>query len=335
MRAPFLRTTVDGLAGAGLASDVLYIRGYRGLHCYAAGTLGCLLLPLLKRYRLVHAHAGEAVLAARFYLKAPVLASYWGSDLLAPAMGKRRFRGRRFLLSRLLLPHSLTMTATTTKSEEMHRRLPMRTRRRDHIIPDGVDRTRFKPMSRPEARQALGWPADGVTAITVGRRDPAKRVELAAAAVEVARHAVPDLTWKLISDAPAENMPLYYNAADLLLHTSVSEGSPNVVKEALACNLPVVATDAGDIAWLIEGVRPAAIAAASPGALAEAIVACLSFREPGNGRERTAHLAVEHTTARTLQVYASLGLTPEGSVGGLGVCTPGVGDLLDQRPDRL
>jgi teichuronic acid biosynthesis glycosyltransferase TuaC len=41
------------------------------------------------------------------------------------------------------------------------------------------------------------------------------------------------------------------NAADLLLLTSLTEGSPQVIKEAMACNCPIVATDVGDIREII------------------------------------------------------------------------------------
>jgi glycosyltransferase involved in cell wall biosynthesis len=66
------------------------------------------------------------------------------------------------------------------------------------------------------------------------------------------------LLWYGLTEVPAEDMPHYYNAADLLLHTSSSEGFPNVVQEALAGELPLVATEAGDIVDLLNGVEPSA-----------------------------------------------------------------------------
>src|SRR5207248_489562 len=56
-----------------------------------------------------------------------------------------------------------------------------------------------------------------------------------------------------------ELIPSYLNAADCLALASLREGSPNVVKESLACNLPVVATDVGDVAERLEQVRPSRV----------------------------------------------------------------------------
>jgi teichuronic acid biosynthesis glycosyltransferase TuaC len=309
MRGVFLRRTVEGLAAAGLRSDVLYVRGYRGTHCYLLGCVAMALMPLAKpgQYRLVHSHAGETALVARFFRGAPVLASYWGSDILGPQEGSRRLRAKLWLVSRVLRRHALLMTATTTKSAEMQSVLPARAQARNWVIPDGVDRSRFKPMDRAGARRSLGWPSEEVAVISVGRRVPLKRLDLAERAAGLAAEQVQALRWRSLSDVAPAEMPLLYNAADLLLHTSASEGSPNVIKEALACNLPVVATPAGDIAELLAGVQPSAVCPPQPETLAREIVRCLRADSRSNGRECTARVGLEQVTARTLQCYRSLG----------------------------
>src|SRR6202011_4163689 len=118
---------------------------------------------------------------------------------------------------------------------------------------------------------------------------------------------IPGLSWKAISDAPPELMPDLYNAADVLVHSSVSEGSPNVVKEALACNLPVVATAAGDIPDLLDGVDPSAVCDADPETLAAEIVRCVHAGARSNGAERVADLGLDRITQRTLACYRSVG----------------------------
>jgi glycosyltransferase involved in cell wall biosynthesis len=308
MHGIFVCDTVAGLERAGVHCDVLFIRGYRGLHCYLLGCVAMLLLARERQYALVNSHGGETALAARFYLGAPVIASYWGSDLLGPRGARRRTTLKNVLVSRLLRAHSMLMTATTTKSREMERVLPPRTRRRNRVIPDGVDRERFAPVDREAARREVGWPEDELTVISVGRAIPLKRLWLAERAVSLAARQVPRLRWRVVSDVPPEEMPLRYSAADCLIHTSELEGSPNVVKEALACNLPVVATGAGDIPELLAGVEPAAVCEPDPAALARAIVRCLDGGHArSNGRERSAHLDRDQIALRLVDFYRELG----------------------------
>jgi glycosyltransferase involved in cell wall biosynthesis len=190
----------------------------------------------------------------------------------------------------------------------MERALPQRAQRRNWVIPDGVNRAHFSPGKRDEARRKLGWPLDEFTVISVGRLDPLKRLWLAEQATALAAQQVKGLRWRVLSAVPPGEMPLHYNAADCLVHTSASEGSPNVVKEALACNLPVVATPAGDIAELLAGVTHCAVCAPNPELLAREIVKCVTGRPSSNGRDRTRHLDLRQTAARTLECYASLGV---------------------------
>jgi glycosyltransferase involved in cell wall biosynthesis len=310
-RAPFLRATVDGLTAAGVRTDVLYVRGYKGKHVYLLACTMMAVLPLVRRrkYRLVHSHGGETAVVARFFWGAPVLATYWGSDVLAPRYGDAATRLRVLLRSRMLRLHSMLMTATTTKTVEMERMLPRRVQARNWVIPDGIDLSVFKPVDRGQARAALGWADDEVTVISAGS-GPMKRHWLAEQAVALAARELPRLRWRALTDVAPEEMPLCYSAADLLLHTSCSEGSPNVIKEAIACGLPVVATPAGDIAELLDGVEPAVVCEDQPEVLASAVLSIARTGARVNGRDRSHALSVEVASARTLECYRSLGVWP-------------------------
>lgn len=309
-RAPFLQTSVSGLDAAGVQPDLLYLRGYRGLHCYLIGAVTMALLPLARpnKYRLVHSHGGETALAARCFWGAPVLATYWGSDILG--LGGQGGLGERLRFAvecPLLRWHAMLMSATTTKTPAMERLLPRRARARNWVIPDGVDTARFEPMDRAQARAALGWATGEPAIITVGRRSAEKRVWLAEQVAALAAGEVDGLRWHAVSEVPPEQLPFYYNAADLLLHTAASEGSPNVIKEAMACNLPVLATPVGDIPDLLRGVQPSAVCEARPESLAREAVRLLRAGHRSNGRERIEPLRVEMVTAWTLECYRSLG----------------------------
>jgi len=305
---PFVRKTVDGLETLGLRSDVLFIRGYMGRGAYVYGALIVLLLRMFQRpYPVVHAHGGETALVARAYLRAPVIASYLGSDLLAPKEGGWRQRLVCHLRSALLRRHAVIMTATTTKTDEMEATLPPRAKIHNWVIPDGIDLNCFVSSDQVEARAYLGWPREARIVMFAGRAEsPGKRVSLAREVVELARRELPDLEFQVVSGVDPGDMPIYYSAADCLLHTSASEGSPNVIKEALACNLPIVATPAGDIERLVEGALPGGVVDANPRDLAHALIACCRERTRSNGRSLTSSMGLGDAAEATLKMYRAV-----------------------------
>jgi teichuronic acid biosynthesis glycosyltransferase TuaC len=96
-------------------------------------------------------------------------------------------------------------------------------------------------------------------------------------------------------------VPLYLNAADVLLCASRAEGSPNIVKEALACNLPIVASPVGDVPERLQGVFPSKVVAREPEAMADALIEILSLKQRSNGRERVMQVAQD--ARKVLEVY--------------------------------
>jgi teichuronic acid biosynthesis glycosyltransferase TuaC len=298
----FVKRQVDSLIEAGLRCDVLFVRGFRSPLAYPWAAVVLLARCLRRRYRLVHAHSGETAVPARFYLTAPVVTSYCGDDLLGTpgANGSLTLSSR--VRRRMLRAHSRLMTRTITKSREMERTLPAHVAARNAVIPNGVNRDLFAPIDRDEARRRTGWSADERVALFAA--DPAiarKRHWLAAAACEQA-----GVRLQVANDMPPEQMPLLMSAADCLLLTSAIEGSPNVVKEALMCNLPVIATPVGDVEELLDGVEPSWVCAPQAEALAEALGECMRERRRSNGREVTAWLAAEKIATRVLAVYGSV-----------------------------
>ena len=102
---------------------------------------------------------------------------------------------------------------------------------------------------------------------------------------------------------PAGRIVTYMNAADCLLLTSDSEGSPNVVKEALACDLPVVSVDVGDVRERVAGVTPGAVVGRDPEALGAALAAILRDPVRSDGRAAVAALHTRVIAAGIVDVY--------------------------------
>jgi glycosyltransferase involved in cell wall biosynthesis len=306
----FIKRQMESLIERGLRCDVLFIRGYRSALAYPLAALRLAVWSLTRgpsRYRLVHAHSGEAALAAAFFWRAPLLVSYLGDDLL----GTPRADGVVPILGRfrraIFRQHSRLAARTITKSREMQAALPGRVRARNVVLPNGVDTDLFRPIDRAEARRELGWDANVKVALFAADPEvPRKRYWLAENGVELARSLIPDLRLEVARGVLPVRMPLLMNAADCLLLTSSIEGSPNVVKEARMCNLPVIATPAGDVAELLDGVRASYVCRPSAPALAEALVKCLREARRSNGRQASRRLDARTVAVSLLHIYKEI-----------------------------
>lgn len=308
----FTRRQVESIRRLGIGCDLVSIAGYRSPRAYIAAAAKLTQLRLNgHRYALVHAHGGEAALAASTYRSAPLLVSYQGSDILGSPESDGHVRFRWRLRSTLVRHHSHVATAAIVKSQPMLAALPATVAHRTYVIPNGVDRERFRPRDRSAARAALGWDPGG--RVVLFASDPSrssKRPDLARMACEIASRQVGPIRFQVAHGLAPELMPEVINASDCLLHPSASEGSPNVVKEALACNLPVVATPVGDIPGLLGGVKNCYVCPPNAADLAAALVRCLDPPRRSDGREHSEQLDESHIAERVARLYEQLAGTP-------------------------
>jgi glycosyltransferase involved in cell wall biosynthesis len=293
---------------------VLYVRGYTGLTTYGAAAMAFLRgsRGWAKHYRIVHAHAGETAIVARMLTGRPVIASYCGDDLLGHARADGSFSMAHRLRRTLIQQHARLMSATITKSLEMELVMPARAARQNTVLPNGVDQRVFRPVPRDEARAKLGWPVNERVVLFAATRphETRKRLDLAREAIALAQERTGSIRLYIAENVTPDDMPLLMNASDALLLTSQSEGSPNVVKEAVMCNLPVVSTDVGDVAEVLEPVWPSAVCSDAPADLAAALSSVLASGARSNGaavREDLSHAAIAQ---RLLGLYARMGYTP-------------------------
>jgi glycosyltransferase involved in cell wall biosynthesis len=243
---------------------------------------------VIRKFRpeVIHAHYGTvtAMFAALGTGRIPLVITYRGSDLncLPSERGLRQAAG--FLLSQIAALRAARIVCVSRQLREL---LWWR-RARVTVLPSGVDPEVFRPEPRKHSRCEVGWRQDEqVVLFNAGKDSPNKRLDLAENAVEEARRWSPSVRLEVLDGnvAPAR-VPALMNAADCLLVTSDAEGSPTIVQEALATNLPVVSVDAGDIAERLKGVTCSRVVRRDPRALGRALAEVLNPPRRSDGRRR-------------------------------------------------
>jgi glycosyltransferase involved in cell wall biosynthesis len=289
-RRPFFEQQVEVLERNGVSCTVVPVPGGgrgRSLAAYVRFYARVLRAARGREIDLVHANYGLTAPAALAQPVRPVVLSLWGSDLLG-RYGSVSERCARFA------------DETVVMSDEMAAALD----REATVVPHGIDTDRFAPQPREEALDAVGWDGDATHVLFPYDTERAeKNYPRAERVVERTRDAVEGpLELHAVSGVPHEAVPTYMNAADAMVLTSDREGSPNAVKEALACNLPVVATPVGDVPDLLDGVDCSAVAD-TDAALAEALAEALAPTTDPNGRERAREFGLDRMGEDLLSVY--------------------------------
>lgn len=297
----FIKSQADSLVDAGLEVEVIHPRPGPVPVRYAAATLGVFLKTLTGRFDIVHGHYGLWCLAARMQWTTAVVASFLGDDLLGTPTAAGGYSKKAALvvrMSRWLCRH---VDAVIVKSEQMRKAAGGGD---IAVIPNGVGFELFHPIPREEARAALGWDQDQYY-ILFGANPiiPRKNYALAREAVERLRARGFAAQLVVANGLPQSKVVLYMNASNALLLTSLLEGSPNIVKETMACNVPVVSVDVGDVPQVIGHTQGCKVCLRDPDALAAGLEEALQSTAPTTGRADIMHLNRAVVAEQVTAVY--------------------------------
>jgi glycosyltransferase involved in cell wall biosynthesis len=246
-----------------------------------------------QRYDVVHAHFGltawPAFAAARGQ---PHAVTLHGTDLVHP-------RSRAITLAALPF---LDLVATV--SEPLAASVPRRAvRGQQAVLPTGVDIERFKPMPREDARAALNLTPTGRYVLFPA--DPARPEKRHDRALAVTRAAQADLI--TLGNVDPATVPLYVNAANAVLVPSERESFGLAVLEALACNVPVLATPVGIAPKALKQIPGTLCAPFDIATWRDALEPHLTNPDPRvDGRREAEPYATDHMAAQVLAAWRSL-----------------------------
>lgn len=300
----FVKAQMESLRPLGVDYDVIFVNGRASKWNYLRGIFEVRRQLRAKRYDLIHAHFGLSGWVARFQSRVPVVISFMGDDVLGRPKrnGTNSFGGHLLKLSGYLLAR--LSTRVIVKSRQMADVLRMPSAQ---VIPNGVDLNLFQPIDQAQARQALGLDLKKkLVLFPYNPKEVRKRFDLIQEAVSLAQRQVVGLEILAVRGQPQEKIPLYMNAADMLVMASMSEGSPNAVKEAMATNLPVITVDVGDAADLIGSTEGCYLVPREAGAIAAKIVEVCRRGGRTNGREWIGRLSMDAVARQVVEVYADI-----------------------------
>lgn len=242
---------------------------------------------------IVHAHYGLCGALAVLQRKVPVVITFHNGETLT---------GKGIIISSLAARFSAYNIYVAQHIHDKLFGLP----RQYSIIPCGIDLDLLPIVDKEDAIRRIGLPK-GVPNILFGGSfsNDRKNYPLAKEAISLLPYEVNLIEMKGFN---REQVNLLLCGCDLFLLPTKSEGSPQVVKEALACNCPIVATGVADIPQLIGGVTQSYATSFDANEIAERIDLILKDGNRSNGREKMIAMELDNpqVAARIFAIYKTI-----------------------------
>ncbi len=265
--APFITEQVDALEKEGVQCRYYGI-DKKGLFGYARNLRGFRRAVRDFQPDVIHAHYGLSGLFANCQRRIPVITTYHGTDINDRHLLKVSQRAIRL--------SAFNIFVSRGNIDAAHPRTG-----RYALIPCGINLEDYPVLDKSEARVEIGWKADHRYILFSGSFDNrVKNAPLAQAAVA----QLEDASLIELKGYSRQQVATMMNAADALVMTSFTEGSPQVIKEAMACGCPIVSVDVGDVKEITAGVEGCFIAERSPESIAMNLKRALDFGKQTEGR---------------------------------------------------
>ena len=285
--SPFVKEQGDSLKEIGLEIDYFLIKG-KGITGYLKNYFNLIRLIKTNTYDIIHAHYGLSGLLATFQSHVPVIITFHGSDV---NLNRTNFY-LSFVASRL-------SDANIFVHKSLSKKLSLSSNQTE-IIPCGVNLNLFKPIDKLASRDRLGLDHNYYYVLfSSSFNNKIKNASLA----KLALSNFENIILLEMKGYSREEVHLLMNAVDILIVTSHSETGPLVVKEALACNCPIISTDVGDVKELVNSTRNCYIVEYDAKHIEQRIRDILSSNKKSDGRAAVKHLSLEKVAKDVYSIY--------------------------------
>lgn len=302
----FVKDEVEALRRAGVDVEVYFVNGRADKREYAKMPFGFFARIRRTRYDVVHVHHSFCGLVATRQRGVPVVWTFHEGEIMGGTADALREQPIKHVAYSKRMKQFVARRVDALVVVAEHLRAPLG--RPDALcLPAGIDINLFAPIETNVAKRTLGL--DAAKRYLLFPSVPTrveKRFELAQRAVEVLRERWPemrDVELIALNNVPHEDVPLYMNASELVLMTSAFEASPVVIREALACNVPVLSTDVGDARVMLSGISGCAIVGPEPSAIAEALHQALESPRRVTSRQTMQRFSLENTAQQLRALY--------------------------------
>ncbi len=294
--SPNVRSQGEALKKHGVIVEYFGIKG-KFLGGYPAAIFE--LRKEIRKYKpnVIHAHFSASGYVAFLAMSNPLVITLMGSDIM------RFFWDRHILRFLYKIKPGFKLIV---KSKEMNRIIDIAD---VSILPNGIDLDVFNPLSKIDSIKKLGWDINNTHVLFASSPTRLeKNYDLAVNAVNLLNTS--NIQFHHLSGVKHNEVPTILNASDVILLTSFREGSPNIVKEAMACNRPVVATKVGDVEWLFGSEPGYFITDFNPENVAEKLLDAISYskeNEKTQGRNRIITLGLDSDSfaGKIIEIYRS------------------------------
>lgn len=285
--APFIVEQVESLTREGVECLSMGIR--------KSGVAGYLrrlpeLLLTINSYRpdIIHAHYGLSGLFANLQRRVPVVTTFHGSDINDPHVRQWSKWAMRLSAFSIFVSKKTLDLANPQKNYA--------------LIPCGINLEDYPIIDKTEAREKMGLDFRKKYVLFAGSFDNSiKNAPLAKTSVAL----LPDVELLELKGYSREQVACLMQAVDAFLMTSITEGSPQVIKEAMACGCPIVSVDVGDVKERIGELEGCFLAERSPDDLSEKLKMAIAFGKRTEGRKviESSGLTNEYVARKILEVY--------------------------------